>query len=602
MEPRWTCTQSLFLFLLTSGLNEGTHYGRSYSEQPPLKMDQALLTIHNQLPTGVEVFYTSDYCYKCLYQPLVSILNGPQNASVVVSTVHTLELQFRPMGRNTTLCSWSQLFEEAGFYSVWVRESEPPISVSCYHLVDISPSNSYLPLVVAALLLAFIGLLCVIAPYLYRRRCTTSLVKTVCCKSPQYAVDEESPGCGNKANVADTKPTRLRSLDTFRGLSLTIMVFVNNGGGGYWIFDHAPWNGLTVADLVMPWFVFIIGTSVVLAFTSMRKRGVSRWQLIRKLSWRTAALILIGFCFINYSPKDGLLSWSWLRIPGVLQRLGFTYFILSMMQTCWGHKEAPLQKNHWWDPLQDVVLYWPEWIVIIFLETLWLCLTFLLPVPNCPTGYLGAGGIGDNGLYPNCTGGAAGYIDKLLFGNNIYHWPTCKAMYHTTQPFDPEGVLGTINSIVMGFMGMQAGKILIFYRKRHVSILSRFLVWAILLGISAAILSKCTRDEGFIPVNKNLWSLSYITCMGFFSFVLLGVMYVIVDVKGWWGGQPFIYPGMNSIFVYVGHSLLAFYFPFSWEMRFMESHWEKLFQSLWATSLWVLISFLLYRKKFFLKI
>ncbi|XP_045067363.1 heparan-alpha-glucosaminide N-acetyltransferase isoform X3 [Coregonus clupeaformis] len=531
MEPRRILTQTLFVFFLTTGLNEGKHGAKLYSGLPALKLDQASLTVHNLLPTGVDVLYTSDYCYKCLYQPLVSVLNGPQNASVVVSTVLTLTLQLQPMGRNTTLCRWSQLYEEAGRYSVWIQGSESPVNVICYHTVDVSPNNIYFPLLVAALLLALIALLCVVAPNLYRRRCTTKLIKTICCKGPQHAMDDE-------VNTAQPKATRLRSLDTFRGLSLTIMVFVNYGGGGYWIFEHAPWN----------------------------------------------------------------VSWSWLRIPGVLQRLGFTYFILSLMQSFWGMGEIPLSGDRWWDPVQDVVLYWPEWIFIILLETLWLCLTFLLPVPNCPTGYLGAGGIGDNGLYPNCTGGAAGYIDKWLLGDNIYHWPTCKAMYRTTQPFDPEGVLGTINSIVMGFMGMQAGKILLFYRKKDVSILSRFLVWAILLGISTAILSKCTRDEGFIPVNKNLWSLSYITCMGCFSFLLLGVMYFIMDVKAWWGGQPFIYPGMNSIFVYVGHSLLGSYFPFSWEMRFVDSHWEKLFQSLWATSLWVLIAYLLYRKKFFLKI
>ncbi|XP_035609830.1 heparan-alpha-glucosaminide N-acetyltransferase isoform X1 [Oncorhynchus keta] len=602
MEPRRILTQILCVFFLTTGRNEGKLDAKSCSGRPALKLDQACLTFHNQLPTGVDVLYTSDYCYKCLYQPLVSVPNGPQNASVVVSTVLTLTLQLQPMGRNTTLCRWSQLYEEAAHYSVWIQESESPINVICYQTVDVSPSNIYFPLLVAALLLALISLLCVLVPYLYRRRCTTKLIKTICHEGPRHAMDDETQGCGDEVNTAQPKPTRLRSLDTFRGLSLTIMVFVNYGGGGYWIFEHAPWNGLTVADLVMPWFVFILGTSVVLAFTSMQKKGVSRRQLIRKLTWRTVVLILIGFCFINYSPKDGLLSWSWLRIPGVLQRLGFTYFILSLMQTFCGMREIPLSRDRWWDPVQDVVLYWPEWIFIILLETLWLCLTFLLPVPNCPTGYLGAGGIGDNGLYPNCTGGAAGYIDKWLLGDNIYHWPTCKAMYRTTQPFDPEGVLGTINSIVMGFMGMQAGKILIFYRKKDISVLSRFLVWAILLGNSAAVLSKCTRDEGFIPVNKNLWSLSYITCMGCFSFLLLGVMYFVMDIKGWWGGQPFIYPGMNSIFVYVGHSLLGSYFPFSWEMRFVDSHWEKLFQSLWATSLWVLIAFLLYRKKFFLKV
>ncbi|KAG7279821.1 hypothetical protein CRUP_013731 [Coryphaenoides rupestris] len=218
------------------------------------------------------------------------------------------------------------------------------------------------------------------------------------------------------------------------------------------------------------------------------------------------------------------------------------------------------------------------------------------------SGYLGAGGIGDNGLYPNCTGGAAGYIDHWVFGDNMYRYPTCREMYRTTQPFDPEGILGTINSVVMGFMGMQAGKIIICFRGDNVGILSRFLAWALVLGASAAILSKCTRDGGFIPVNKNLWSLSYVTCMGCFSFLLLGGMYVVIDLKGWWGGQPFLYPGLNSILVYVGHSLLGSYFPFSWEMRYQESHWERLFQGLWATSLWVLVAFLLYRKRFFLKI
>uniref|UniRef100_A0A4W4GH23 Uncharacterized protein n=1 Tax=Electrophorus electricus TaxID=8005 RepID=A0A4W4GH23_ELEEL len=99
-----------------------------------------------------------------------------------------------------------------------------------------------------------------------------------------------------------------------------------------------------------------------------------------------------------------------------------------------------------------------------------------------------------------------------------------------------------------------------------------------------------------------LRSLSYVACMGCTSFVLLGVMYFAVDIKEWWGGQPFIYLGMNSILVYVGHSLLGFYFPFSWEMRYQDSHWEKLIQSLWGTVLWLFIAYLLYRKRFFLKI
>ncbi|KAM3605958.1 uncharacterized protein V6R79_008010 [Siganus canaliculatus] len=583
------------LFFVTSS------HGGHMKSPPTLRLDQALITFQNQLAEEVQVLYTSDYCYQCVFQRLVTVKPSDNNASAVISTKFPLTVRVET--GNTTLCRWSQTYGEGGHFSVWIQLSEAASGPSCTHTVEKAPHNANLPLLAAALLLVIVVLSFVVGPIIYRKRCTSKFIQTICCQGSKYSVDNDeahAPECG--PNTAATKPQRLHSLDTFRGFALTVMVFVNYGGGGYWFFQHAPWNGLTVADLVMPWFVFIIGTSVVLAFTSMQRRGVSRPQLLRKITWRTVVLLMLGFCFLNYSPRDGPLSWSWLRIPGVLQRLGFTYFVLSLLQIFWGQREIPVTVHHWWNPLQDLVLYWPQWLIIILLETLWLCITFLLPVPNCPTGYLGAGGIGDNGLYPNCTGGAAGYIDRWMFGDNMYRYPTCKEMYHTTQPFDPEGLLGTINSVVMGFLGMQAGKIIIFYKGSNRHILCRFLVWALILGISAAILSKCTRDGGFIPVNKNLWSLSYVMCMGCFSFLLLGAVYFVTDVKGWWRGQPFIYPGMNSIFVYVGHSLLGFYFPFSWEMRFQESHWEWLFQSLWGCALWVLIAYLLYRKKFFLKI
>ncbi|XP_075932907.1 heparan-alpha-glucosaminide N-acetyltransferase isoform X3 [Anarhichas minor] len=499
MEPGRTLQARLTLLILVS-----SSYGGHLKSGPTLKMDQALLTLHNKLSEEVQVFYTSDYCYKCVYQQLVTVKPNNNYSSAVVSTKFTLTLQVESQSRNATLCRWSQTYGEGGHYSVRIQMSAAASKPSCTDAVDKKPNNAHLPLLVAALLLAIIALLFVVAPYIYRRRCTSKLIKTMCC---QVLMDNDrAQACEAEHDATKAKPARLLSLDTFRGFALTAMVFVNYGGGGYWFFQHAPWNGLTVADLVMPWFVFVIGTSVVLAFRSMQRRGVSRLQLLRKISWRTVVLLMLGFCFLNYSPRDGPLSWSWLRVPGVLQRLGFTYFVLSLLQTFWGQKEIPLRANPWWSPVQDVVLYWPQWLIIILLETLWLCITLLMPVPNCPTGYLGAGGIGDNGLYPNCTGGAAGYIDSWMFGDNMYRYPTCKEIYRTTQPFDPEGVLGTINSIVMGFLGMQAGKIIMFYKGTNIHILCRFLVWAVILGISAAILSKCTRDGGFIPVNKNLWN------------------------------------------------------------------------------------------------
>ncbi|XP_053168793.1 heparan-alpha-glucosaminide N-acetyltransferase-like isoform X1 [Hemicordylus capensis] len=464
-----------------------------------------------------------------------------------------------------------------------------------------SPSGKRNSLLMAFGVLSAMTLLYILSSYISNLHCTQEHCRRL---QHNFVSHEPNPAESSVPVVVKAKRRRLLSLDTFRGFSLTIMIFLYYGGGSYWFFEHAPWNGLTVADLLMPWFVFIIGTSVALALHAMMKRGVSRIQLLRKLTWRTVILLVIGFCFLNYGPADGPLSWSWARIPGVLQRLGFTYFVLALMETCFGVKDLDkYQFGNWWAAVRDIILYWPEWVIVVILEILWLCLTFLLPVPGCPTGYLGPGGIGDDGEYPNCTGGAAGYIDKWLLGeDHIYHYPTCKELYKTTQPFDPEGILGTINSIVMAFFGLQAGKIILTYRQQPLSILKRFLIWAILLGIISAILSKCTQNEGFIPINKNLWSLSFVTTLSCFAFVLLGIMFYVVDVKNWWGGQPFIFPGMNSIFIYVGVMLLGSYFPFTWEMKVPTSHAELLFQDLFGTSLWVFIAYLLYRKKVFFKI
>eukprot|EP00063_Salmo_salar_P090588 XP_014065423.1 PREDICTED: heparan-alpha-glucosaminide N-acetyltransferase-like [Salmo salar] len=110
------------------------------------------------------------------------------------------------------------------------------------------------------------------------------------------------------------------------------------------------------------------------------------------------------------------------------------------------------------------------------------------------------------GQYPNCTGGAAGYVDRWLLGeNHIYQTPSSRVIYKSHMPFDPEGVLGSINSVLMAFLGLQAGKILLHYKDQHSSIMARFLIWSLVLGIISATLTKCSLNEGFIPINKNLW-------------------------------------------------------------------------------------------------
>ncbi|NWI62509.1 HGNAT acetyltransferase, partial [Todus mexicanus] len=319
-------------------------------------------------------------------------------------------------------------------------------------------------------------------------------------------------------------------------------------------------------------FVFIMGTSVWLSLSSMLRWGSSKWKILGKILWRSFLLILLGIIVVNPNYCLGPLSWDNLRIPGVLQRLGFTYLVVAALELLFtrpgaetGTLETPCPA------LQDILPFWPQWVFMLILEAIWLCLTFLLPVPGCP----------------RCP------VTTLFLS---------KVIYQTTMPYDPEGILGTINSIFMAFLGLQAGKILLFYKDQPKQILIRFIAWSTVMGIISAILTKCSKEEGFIPINKNLWSVSYVTTLSCFAFVLLSLIYYLVDVKRLWSGAPFFYPGMNSILVYIGHKVFENYFPFKWKMQDSQSHAEHLTQNLTATTLWVVISYVLYRKRIFWKI
>ena len=110
------------------------------------------------------------------------------------------------------------------------------------------------------------------------------------------------------------------------------------------------------------------------------------------------------------------------------------------------------------------------------------------------------------------------------------------------------------------FLGLQAGMIVMVFtdwKSRSV----RWLSWCILTGAVGALLCLGTKEEGWIPVNKNLWSLSFVLVTSCFAFFLLTVCLILVDVLKWWNGAPFFYPGMNSILMYVGHQWTYNLFP-----------------------------------------
>ncbi|CAH6787174.1 heparan-alpha-glucosaminide N-acetyltransferase [Phodopus roborovskii] len=587
-----------------------------------LKMDQALLLIHNELMgTSLTVYWKSEFCYQCTFQPLANVSHSgkpakPSIAAVSVNTQHGSILQVNYTGRETAACRLEYKFGEFGNYSLLIQRASSGIDeIVCDIVVNDNPVNSNLPVTIAFL----VGLALIIAISFLRLLLSLDdfsnwISKTITSRETDRLINSElgspsradplSGDCQPETRRTSALPFRVRCMDTFRGIALILMVFVNYGGGKYWYFKHSSWNGLTVADLVFPWFVFIMGSSIFLSMTSTLQRGCSKFRLLGKITWRSFLLICIGIIVVNPNYCLGPLSWDKVRIPGVLQRLGVTYFVVAVLELIFS-KPVPdsctLERSCL--SLQDITSSWPQWLIILILEGIWLALTFFLPVPGCPTGYLGPGGIGDLGKYPRCTGGAAGYIDHLLLGDNhLYQHPSSTVLYHTEVAYDPEGILGTINSIVMAFLGVQAGKILLYYKDQTKAILMRFAAWCCILGLISIALTKMSADEGFIPINKNLWSISYTSTLSCFAFFILLILYPVVDVKGLWTGTPFFYPGMNSILVYVGHEVFENYFPFRWKLEDDQSHKEHLIQNIVATALWVLIAYILYKKKIFWKI
>ncbi|XP_024620804.1 heparan-alpha-glucosaminide N-acetyltransferase [Neophocaena asiaeorientalis asiaeorientalis] len=581
-------------------------------------MDQALLLIHNELPgTNLTIYWNFDCCYHCLLQVLVDVSQSrkpgePSIEAVAVSTQHGSILQLNDTAEEKQVCRLEYKFGEFGNYSLFVKHTHDGVSeIACDLVVNEKPVDSDLPVSIAFL----VGLVLIIVVSFLRFALSLEdfrdwISKAINSQETDGLINSE---LGSPSRAGDpppeawrqsAAPLRLRSVDTFRGIALTLMVFVNYGGGRYWYFKHASWNGLTVADLVFPWFVFIMGSSIFLSMTSVLQRGCSKFRLLGKIAWRSFLLICIGIVIVNPNYCLGPLSWEKTRIPGVLQRLGGTYFVVAVLELLFA-KPVPeiCTSERSCFSLLDITSSWPQWLFILMLEGVWLALTFFLPVPGCPTGYLGPGGLGDWGKYPNCTGGAAGYIDRLLLGDHhLYQHPSSAVLYHTEVAYDPEGILGTINSIVMAFLGVQAGKILLYYKDQTKGILIRFATWGCFLGFISVALTKASENEGFIPVNKNLWSISYVTTLSSFAFFILLVLYPVVDVKGLWTGTPFFYPGMNSILVYVGHEVFASYFPFQWRLGNNQSHREHLVQNIVATALWVLIAYVLYKKKVFWKI
>ena len=442
----------------------------------------------------------------------------------------------------------------------------------------------------------------------------------------------------------ETKP-RISSLDTFRGMCLVLMIFVNYGGGGYWYLNHSFWNGLTFADLPFPWFIWVMGCSMGLTFSgALKKPYGEEWNHWQNLLRRSAILYCLGL-FLNNGYNVTTSAHNW-RIPGVLQYFGISYLVVGgtillmrpltsalllryqdqetnkSIVTDMGGSDAnePLLGGYaggensadtshtsnallcWQSMKSDILLsYRYEWIIqaFIFISYIYICL--FVPAPGCPVGYNGPGGIGNDGDYPECTGGIHRYVDQVVFGEpRYYQTPTCIPMYNCVA-YDPEGLLGSMTACTLTYLGVMSGRVLVHY-KNHSERLVRWLPVAVVLLLIAGALCGFSQNDGLIPINKNMWSASYGLGLGGGGLIMLSVVYLPVDYYRVWTGAPFRYLGMNSILIYLGSEILEPYFPFSYNLNDAATHASLLTMNTVAVSAWILIATYFYQIKFFVKI
>ncbi|RDD40051.1 Heparan-alpha-glucosaminide N-acetyltransferase [Trichoplax sp. H2] len=568
-----------------------SRFGMSYNDS----IDFAHVSLHSTLPSKVALYGKSAECYNCKEENIAN-LQYKHNTTVYIDTNFPYLITAINTTDKSVICSKQFQYVKNGLYVMVIFQNGSNGNSSC-NIYSIHDSYySQLPIIIGAVILAVALLLWQLIYYLYRNRSCSAYHSTESLITEDLGNINDIDRRLARVSEESIHPLaqRIYAVDAFRGLCITIMIFVNSGGGGYWYFRSTPWNGLTFADLILPWFIFIVGICIALSFYNHRYITASRLppsSAVLKVLSRSVILFLIGL-FLN----DGVNLSTW-RIPGNLQKVAISYIVVSLSVLYLAKPPDTITNLR---AIREIVCIWKIWIGMIGLLSIYLSLIFALPVPGCPTGYFGPGGLSDDANHYNCTGGATGYIDRFIFGNHLDANPSCKVLYRTHMPFDSEGCLSTLTSILTCFMGLQAGLIITTYNKGHKERFKRWLFWGVLWVATGVALCGGKQNMGFIPLNRNLWSLSYITLLSGLAYFVLMMLYLLIDVMSWWHGNPIIYGGFNSIVLYCGHIVLRNYFPFYWLTN--NTHSEQLFRDLMATSLWLLIAFYLYYKRVFVTI
>ncbi|MBL3656897.1 acyltransferase family protein [Fulvivirga sediminis] len=358
-----------------------------------------------------------------------------------------------------------------------------------------------------------------------------------------------------------TKPDRLLSLDVFRGITIVAMLIVNDPGSWSYIYsplEHASWHGCTPTDLVFPFFLFIVGVSVSLSLKKVRYEKQHHSSRIGHIIKRSIILFGIGL-FLNAFPFFHLES---IRIPGVLQRIAIVFLVCAVL----------FLKTSW----KSQVI-----ISIIVLLLYWLLMAVL------PMSY-------NQNLLPGDN--LAAHIDAYFLSGH---------MWSSTKTWDPEGLMSTFPAIVTGIIGMLAGQWLQLKQSKETMVIGLFVVGNVLIVLGLF------WDMAF-PINKSLWTSSYVLYSGGIALNFLAILYWLLDVKRWRGKGWLIFKafGVNAIFAYIFGVLLSYGFGYTIQVPFFR--WLKtitgnpelssLIYALFFVGVTFIPVWVLYKRRIFLKV
>lgn len=385
--------------------------------------------------------------------------------------------------------------------------------------------------------------------------------------------------------LTQARPGRLMSIDVLRGLTIAFMIMVNNSHPGAWReMLHSPWNGITATDIVFPTFLFVVGVSIVLSTEVRLSRGDSRRKLAAHTARRAAILFLLGIV-VNGFPYFHLQH---LRLYGVLQRIAVCYLVVALL--------------YLWDRR-----VWTKVALVVCLLIGYWVLVRWVPIP-------GAGVPGRDVPFLDRNQNIVAWFDRQLLPGHLYE----DAPLYNAR--DPEGLLSDLPAIATTMFGLLAGLWLMAERSTRTKTLG-------LVAGTVACLASGYLWSVWFPLNKKMWTSSYVLVAAGWSLAALALVYWAMEQRGWGRkgtGKALVWPwlvfGSNAIVAYMISELLnpaqamirftsagkpsnpLLYLFLHVFLRISDPGWRAFVYSVFYTFLSFLPVWWLYRKKIFVKV